>query len=136
MKREMKTDAKRIGIIGLVIVVLLASVCVLYTATAAGQIGAIGSISVSSSPSGADISLDGEPINAVTPYTIQHLDPGTYTITLHLEGYQDWGPTNENVVSQQTTYVHATLRPIKTTGSIEVTSSPSGANVYLGLAKK
>jgi len=126
---NVKGDAKKIGIIGLVIVVLLACVCVLYPA--AGQIGAIGSISVTSDPSGADISLDGEPINAVTPHTIQHLSPGSHTIELALEGYQDWGPKSVNVVSQQTTYVHATLTPEKTTGSISVSSSPSGANVYL-----
>ena len=105
----MKKVAKRIGLIGLVIVVLLA--CVLYTA--AGQIGAIGSISVSSSPPGADISLNGEPINAVTPYTIQHLDPAnTYTIKLSLEGYQDWSRSVQ-VTSGETSYVSATLIPIR-----------------------
>jgi len=110
MNEKMKMVAKRVGIIGLVIVVLLACVCVLYTA--AGQIGAIGSISVSSSPPGADISLDGEPINAVTPYTIQHLDPAnTYTIKLSLEGYQDWSRSVQ-VTSGETSYVSATLIPI------------------------
>nr|QNO52397.1 hypothetical protein IAKEDICC_00018 [Methanosarcinales archaeon ANME-1 ERB6] len=105
----MKKVANMMGIIGLVF--LLVCVCVLYPA--AGQIGEIGSISVTSSPSGADISLNGEPINAVTPYTIQHLDPAyTYTIKLSLEGYQDWVQKNVNVVSQQTTYVSATLTPI------------------------
>ena len=129
--------AKRIGIIGLIAVaVLLACVCVLYTA--AGQIGAIGSISVSSEPSGADISLDGVPINAITPYTIQHLDPGTHTIELFLEGYQDWGPTDVQVTSGETSVVHAALTPIPTptptppaTGSISVTSDPSGATIEL-----
>ena len=108
----MKMVVNKVGIIGLVILVLLACVCVLYTA--AGQIGAIGSISVSSSPSGADISLDGVPINAVTPYTIQHLDPAnTYTIELSLGGYQDWGPTTVQVTSGETSYVSATLIPIR-----------------------
>ena len=108
MNEKMKMVAKRIGIIGLMIVILLA--CVLYTA--AGQIGAIGSISVSSSPPGAYISLNGEPISAVTPYTIQHLDPAsTYTIELSLEGYQDWS-RSVRVTSGETSYVSATLTPI------------------------
>jgi hypothetical protein len=110
MNEKMKMVANKVGIIGLVIVVLLACVCVLYTA--AGQIGAIGSISVSSSPPGADISLNGEPISAVTPYTIQHLDPAnTYTIELSLEGYQDWSRSVQ-VTSGETSYVSATLTPI------------------------
>ena len=137
---KMKMVAKKIGRIGLIAVaVLLACVCVLYPATAAGQIGAIGSISVSSSPHGADISLDGVPINAVTPYTIQHLDPGTHTIELFLEGYQDWSQTVE-VKANETSEVHAALTPVPTptpsltppaTGSISVTSEPSGATIEL-----
>ena len=150
MKREMKRDAKRIGFIGLVIVVLLACVsCSTAVPTEKSPAPSIsipplapglpvpGYISVSSSPSGADISLDGRPINAITPHTINVEVLGTHTIKLSLDGYQEWS-TTVPVTAGSTAHIHATLTPIPTptpkppaTGSISVTSVPSGATVGL-----
>jgi hypothetical protein len=50
---------------------------------------ASGAISVTSTPSGAGISFDGRPINAITPYTIPNVEPGYHNIKLSLTGYQD-----------------------------------------------
>jgi PKD repeat protein len=76
--------------------------------------GTVGAISVTSSPSGATIELDGEtfvgPISA-TPATIPNLSPGYHTIKLTLEGYHDWS-RDVKVTAGETTDVHATLTPI------------------------
>ena len=72
-----------------------------------------GFISVSSSPLGADISLDGRPINAITPHIITVEVIGIHTIKLSLEGYHDWSQTVE-VKANETSEVHATLTPAPT----------------------
>ncbi|MGB3458852.1 MAG: PEGA domain-containing protein [Halobacteriota archaeon] len=89
---------------------------------------ATGSISVSSAPSGADISLDGVPINEITPYAIPNVEPGDHTLKLTLEGYQDWKET-VSVTAGKTVEIGATLTPIS--GSATVTSTPSGAAIYV-----
>ena len=96
---------------------------------------ATGSISVDSVPPGATIELV-TPAGlfvgptVTTPYTFNNIGTGTSTIKLSLDGYHD-GSTNVQVRADETSYVKATLTPIKTTGSISVTTSPSGANVGL-----
>nr|QNO55064.1 hypothetical protein FPOEFMDM_00049 [Methanosarcinales archaeon ANME-1 ERB7]QNO55136.1 hypothetical protein MNNOGLJF_00050 [Methanosarcinales archaeon ANME-1 ERB7] len=67
-----------------------------------------GSITVTSSPSGAGISFDGTPINAITPYTITDVEPGYHTIELSLDSYEDWS-TSVPVTAGETSYVNATL---------------------------
>lgn len=51
-----------------------------------------GDISVSSSPSGASIYLDGS-YQGVSPMTIKGIQEGSYTIILKDIGYQDWSQT-------------------------------------------
>ena len=69
-----------------------------------------GSISVSSTPSGAGISFDGVAINEITHYTIPNVDPGYHTLELTLEGYQDW-TTNLQVKAGETSNVDAIMIP-------------------------
>jgi hypothetical protein len=92
-----------------------------------------GSINVRSKPLGAGISFDGISIDAITPHMIPHVEPGKdHTIKLTLEGYEDWpkdGPKEVQVMAGETTSVHANLTPIS--GSINVTSEPEGAEIYL-----
>jgi hypothetical protein len=78
-----------------------------------------GAISVTSTPSGATIDLDGYvgPI-VTTPYTFTNVPAGVHTITLTLTGYLDWS-TSVQVTAGETTYVHATLTPIAT-GDIKI----------------
>jgi len=120
--REMKRDAKRIGIIGLVILVLLASVsCSTAVPTEKTPAPSIavppmgpgpellpGSISVSSSPSGARVTIDGCNWIDNTPCKTPDLPLGNYTIRVSLEGYQEWSKTVE-VKFNETSYVNATL---------------------------
>jgi parallel beta-helix repeat protein len=87
-----------------------------------------GSISVTSTPSGAGISFDGVAINEITPYTIPNVKPGYHTIKLTLEGYLDWTET-VSVTAGETVSICATLATIP--GSATVTSTPSGAAIYV-----
>jgi hypothetical protein len=91
----------------------------------------LGSISVSSSPAGATILLDGFVGPRVkTPYTFADLLMGTHTVELFLDGYEVW-LRNIQVTAGETTPIHAILTPICTTGSISISSSPSGATILL-----
>jgi len=127
---EMKKVANKVGIIGLAIVVLLVSV----SCSTAVLPPVEGSISVSSLPSGAHVTIEGSNwIGCETPCRTPDLQPGTYTIKLSLEGCQAWSK-NVQVMGGETSSVDARLicpTPTPTTGYIEVTSSPSGADVYL-----
>jgi parallel beta-helix repeat protein len=85
--------------------------------------GNAGAISVSSSPSGATILLEGFVGPSIkTPYTITNVPVGMSTITLSLDGYPDWS-TSVYVMAGETSYVDAILTPIQTAGPISVASS-------------
>ncbi|WP_317296070.1 PEGA domain-containing protein [Methanoculleus nereidis] len=99
-----------------------------------------GAIDVVSYPAGADIFLD-DKYQGKTPtagvYAISNVAVGSHTVRVALSGYQDY--TTSVVVSGATTsHVTATLQPGQSTstGSISVTSSPSGAEVYIDNAYK
>ena len=89
-----------------------------------------GSISFASSPSGADIYLDGTLQTAKTPTIITDISTGSHTYMLRLSGYNDAAGT-VTVTAGQTAIVSITLTPAGTTGSISFVSTPSGANIYL-----
>jgi hypothetical protein len=91
--------------------------------------GAVGAISVTSSPSGANIGLDGVPINALTPYTLTNVLAGTHILKLTLEGYQDWS-TSVHVIAGTTSYVDATLTPMAVQPS--TTPQPSTGKTHTG----
>ncbi len=90
----------------------------------------LGSISFASTPSGADIYLDGTLQTAKTPATITSVSAGSHSYTLRLTGYTDATGT-VTVTAGQTSTVSVTLTPVVTTGSISFASSPSGADIYL-----
>lgn len=90
-----------------------------------------GTLSVSSTPSNANIYLDGS-YKGTSPRTIGGLSKGAHTLEVTMPGYQEWANTIQ-IHSNQVTYVTATLTadPQITTGSISVTSNPSYASVYI-----
>jgi hypothetical protein len=90
----------------------------------------VGEIEVTSVPSGATIGLDGVWYRMGTPNVIENVEPGYHTVLLRLNGYQDCSKRVQ-VKAGETTAVHATLTAIPTTGSISVTSTPSGASIYV-----
>jgi parallel beta-helix repeat protein len=95
-------------------------------------ISTTGSISVFSSPSGADVYLDNK-YQGLTHCTITNVPPGYHTIKLTRTGYQDFS-TVVKVTVGKTTPVHATLKPTPTPppkGAISLTSAPPGASIEL-----
>ena len=88
-----------------------------------------GSVYVTSSPSGAAIYLNGN-YRGTAPVTIKNLAPGTYTLDAEHSGYQS-DMTTVTVRAGQQSNVQFTLTPIQQYGAIKVTSSPSGAYVYM-----
>ena len=85
-----------------------------------------GSLQITSSPSGAQIYLNNQNSNAITPYTATGLQPGYYTVTLRLPGYQEWSQSFE-VLAGQSTPVTATL-----TSTAQPTKSPLGLPALIG----
>jgi hypothetical protein len=68
-----------------------------------------GSLHVTSLPSRAEVYLDNE-YRGTTPCTITNLEPGSHTIELRSQGYQDW--SSRISVSRDVTNVEATLTPL------------------------
>jgi hypothetical protein len=95
-----------------------------------------GSISVSSNPTGASLYVD-TIYQGVTNQIVSNLAVGSHTVTLKKSGYQDYSQT-ATVNNGQTTYLSVSLTPLAspTTGDLDVSSSPSGASVYLNGAYK
>jgi len=89
-----------------------------------------GSLTVTSTPAGASITLDGTATGQVTPYTFNNLNQGEYTVALNLAGYEPASRT-VNVVAGSSVTADFTLILIPTTGSIVVNSTPSGAAITL-----
>lgn len=98
-----------------------------------------GDLEVTSSPSGASVYLNSDYQGETTssgPLYVTDLNPGTYTTVLKKSGYQDYSTTT-TIAAGSTSKVSATLQPSSTaptTASVEITSQPSGANVYVNNA--
>ena len=70
-----------------------------------------GSIQVNSTPQGASISLDGTATGQTTNSTLADVSPGSHTVTLVKEGYEDYEEII-SVTAEQTTIVDANLTAI------------------------
>ena len=95
-----------------------------------------GTISVSSTPGGAYVYLDGS-YEGVTPYSgsylIHNIGAGSHTLRLSLAGYQD-STVPVNVQGGGIATVSVPLNPttpVSTTGTLEISSTPTGADVYI-----
>ncbi len=103
-----------------------------------------GSIYVTSSPSGAQIWVDGTNSNKVTPDSVTNINEGNHSVTLKLDGYRDTTLTNVNVVAGYQTAKNVVLSsdisivkygPVKlweTTGTS--VDQPSGLDLSTGQA--
>ena len=89
-----------------------------------------GSILLQSTPSGAQIFLDGSNTNRATPSTIQDIEEGSHQITLKLSSYND---TTFNVTIFRNKLITRSIILTKeiTTGSILLQSTPAGAQIIL-----
>ncbi|WP_181391332.1 PEGA domain-containing protein [Methanospirillum stamsii] len=101
-----------------------------------------GTISVTSTPSGAEIFVDGTDMDGKTPSDITG-PPGTYTISLSLNGYKTVEKTG-TITSGEITSLHFTLESVgeekpgteksggssDETGTLTITSTPDGASIF------
>ncbi|MBP7144540.1 MAG: DUF3344 domain-containing protein [Methanoculleus sp.] len=87
-----------------------------------------GTIFVTSDPTGAAVWLDGEDTGEVTPTTLEDVPAGDHVVTLKLDGYAD-ASRPVTVVSDETVTVDLELTTL--TGSLEVTSVPDGAAIFI-----
>lgn len=114
-------------------VILLAVGMLVLPASADGIGGSTATIAVTSSPSGANVYDAGE-YKGTTPCTITVYTTGTpidHDIVISKNGYYDFHQHIGSVITDQYISVNAVLIPIAQTGYIDVSSSPSGANVYV-----
>jgi hypothetical protein len=89
-----------------------------------------GTLELNTTPEGASVLL-GEIYRGSTPLTIDGIDPGTYTVTFSRFDYSRLS-VPVRVEAGKITAVNGTLIPL--TGSLEITTSPSGAHIVLDSA--
>ena len=87
-----------------------------------------GSISFASTPSGAQVFLDGVDQGMVTPATLTNVPIGSHAFTLKFAGYNDYTGTVE-VLENQISTVSATLTPIE--GCVYFNTTPAGAKIFI-----
>ncbi|MCZ9318757.1 MAG: PEGA domain-containing protein [Methanocorpusculum sp.] len=121
------------------VLVLLAAVAVLAAPAAAevtlgGSVGgSTATISVTSSPSGAEV-YDAGTYQGTTPCNIivhTTATPIDHDIVVSKNGYYDYHHYIGDVYTDQYITVNAVLTPVVLTGYLDISSSPSGANVYV-----
>ncbi|MCD6546764.1 MAG: PEGA domain-containing protein [Thermotogae bacterium] len=93
----------------------------------AGTVAQTGKVTFKTSPSGANIYLDGAYIGK-TPKTNVTVDAGTHTITYYLTGYEPYTKTL-NVQANKSYVVYASLKTARATVRFE--SMPTGASIYV-----
>ena len=100
-----------------------------------------GSVCIHSNPSGASIKIDnvtqvGKSTalsggGCVAANTISNLSAGSHNYELSLTGYQNKTGTFSITVGQTTDYNAGTLTPLPTLGTLNISSTPSGARIYI-----
>ena len=90
---------------------------------------AFGALQVNSTPvQGAEIWLDGDSTGVATNAFFDSLAVGSHTLKLKLAEYKDWD-TTVTIVKDEIDTVNAVL--VLKTGSIQVNSTPTGADIFL-----
>jgi hypothetical protein len=90
-----------------------------------------GSVEIKSTPSGAQVNVDGNDTSKATPASVMNLEPGGHSYKLVLVGYQD-GTGGFNINAGEVTTVDVILKAVTpTTGTLTITSDPPNAKVIL-----
>jgi hypothetical protein len=94
----------------------------------------VGALTVTTSPAGATIYIDGAQ-RGISPATIPRLFPGSHTLLLKLDGYQDLSAP-VSVTAGQTQPVSFTLSPLAAAGTTPAGSKKKapGFEALLGIA--
>lgn len=90
------------------------------------QTPSFATLNVDSQPRGAEVSVDGEFVG-YTP-TSYGTRPGRHDVRITRDGYEPFQTTVQPRPGE-TVSLNPTLRPVRRTGSVSFTSSPSGADV-------
>ncbi len=88
-----------------------------------------GSISVTSSPNGALVTLDGSK-GQQAPWIYNDVQSGSHLVQAFLSGYQPYS-TIVTVDPGQAATVYAVLNPLTVIGTLQAKSSPGGADLYI-----
>lgn len=88
-----------------------------------------GTLEVSSSPSGALVTIDNG-MGQMTPWTYRDITAGTHLISLFLSGFEPY-VVNLEVPPGQVTKLHAQMTVRSGAGSLQVSTIPGGASVYI-----
>lgn len=99
-----------------------------FYVTLTPDVPSTGTLSVSSNPSGAAVYIDGS-YRGNSPLSMT-LTEGTHSVSIRKDGYDSWSST-ARVVGGTSSTISATLNKIVKTGYLSVSSSPSGANVFI-----
>ncbi len=91
-----------------------------------------GSLLIITSPSGAEIFLDGQSLGVTdTPIRVTGVAPGLHTIIAKLDGYDTWERTNVLVQREKIETVLASLKLTHSETNVRIYSQPEGARVWL-----
>lgn len=93
------------------------------------NLGGSGTITFTSEPSGAYVSLNGV-IIGTTPYTKSDIKPGEHQIVITKNGYYNWRETID-MSGGGARYIYAVLNSVTPENTIQIRSIPSGAAIYL-----
>lgn len=91
-----------------------------------------GSLNITSTPMGAEVWVDGKDTTLTTSgaTVIDSIPPGTHSLTLTMDGFQDKTVTFI-ITAGQTTSLNEALVPLTNIGILDIDSEPSGARIYV-----
>ncbi len=109
------------------IVLTILIFCVLISGCLSGESNGKGTLQLTSSPSGAEVYLDGQ-FRGSTPCTIADVEPGNHTLEYRSAGYKSW--TSVITVTPETSNYFAALESQQgTPGSQNVTTTAPSSHV-------
>jgi len=89
-----------------------------------------GSLYINSTPVEADITIDGQIQTVKTPAIITNLTAGSHEVKLTRAGYEDLTKT-VTITAGTTTYLNVSLTVLPGIGTLEISSTPAGARVFI-----
>src|SRR5512136_918513 len=103
------------------IALLILIICVLISGCLSEESLGKGTITITWSPSGAEVYLDGQ-FQGTTPCTVANVEPGNHTLEYRYSGYKSW--TSVIAVPSGTSNFFAALEPQQGSGGQTVTVTP------------
>jgi hypothetical protein len=99
------------------------------TLNAVLQAATTGSLSVTSTPTGASVKVDNQ-AKGTTPITVSGLSKGLHAVEVTKSGYDTFSMP-VNIYAGQTSSISAPLQALPSTGTLQVASNPTNVTVYV-----